>query len=1466
MNLQVITPKSIAVFVSVLLLSSLFVPYANAAVADPAAGASEYDTTTAARFSTTTPITSYTASTTTFRVPLTFTLTSESAETSGPLSGKVKVGSLGGMKINAAVFYDSEQVQLVNYHPGLDALDGDIPSIDVRATAQTKETNSIPGYSGFINAYDDPTAEFPTTHVETVNVPVRISGITPVKKLNGINLQVFGDVGTALIFAIDDLDNLSGLATQFCENLAGFYAGGNSATDTTAAATLIESARGSGVTGTTNNDGWNAIAARTNAYNRCGGVELLIAQNPVTTPPALVHALEPGTYSLGEVEFQLRDGITGPISLRVMGQFDTTADYPLDHARPLDTVKTISDAKPPVLSDVKNLADTTGISNQQFAVTSSEDATISVQCDSVDTTLDTTSLTADTATTVTITGGLSGGQAYSSCVLTATDGTNQATENLGGFTFADTTAPSISSVVVERTSTNDLARSDRFAKEGDVVEVTVNFDEPIVCFEKPIIKVGTSTVTAADITAVGTVPADQVCSASSSSGDLTTSPPSSATYKFTVASSHSGDVVVETKRFEDRFNNLSGSGTAAAQTITGDTVTVDTTVPSDGPTFTVTGDADAIINDPTPSFTTSTAVVDSNRFAVYKGNNKIAQGAWGAEVTGDATVALTEGVNSLTSRLIDESGNVSTAGGSLSVTLDTTAPQITVAPSAIGRTNDTTPDFTFTANEDSEFTLTGSCASSTASAVTSGTSKTVTLDALTEGDYSDCAVTVTDTAGNVSSPSTLPRFTIDLTGPTVTIIRTAGDTNTAAGATFLAVASGDDIDTSTFKSVEIASASCDAVDDFSSEPSGATAYDGTAVDPSGSNGICFFVEDTSGNVGFAHSSGAVAGIGNFVLTDRGLVSGAYHTKSGAVTATGTTTPGSKVLLKVENRDATISTAQTQDVTFSDINFDLGPSETSFSQEISIPLAVGEKAVWGWIWTNPTDRTTATPAVKLVDLVIDNTAPVITEQRALEFGSSSTAQYGQVGDTVSVVFRSNELIHSVSGTIGGADATCTGAPTAAVTEDITCEITTDANTAERIGYNFVFTDNAGNEISQTGTPALTLDSEAPTFEVVNKEPAQMLVNPGTDFSFTVRVSDDNSLSAGTTIFTIGGIATGTCSVTVVDGDTNAEQECTGTIDANAADGATLTLSNAEITDTAGNSKAANDTQTLFRNDTAAPTFTVTTQDSSQKRRYSLTLEVTHNQHTNNTEQEEVFPVLTGDCDAFDGGDTNWVDTTPTDSSAETYSVSYSVPKGTYNGCTVKVVDEAGNESSEFDLTNFSIRGGSGGSGGSGGFSGSAPVLPSQGYAVTTTVTTQPISVVSIIDGTPTTAPASDPVIEAIVRSTQSDSENAIVSAPITPTILSLGTSSLETKQLQEFLNNVGYDVAETGAGSSGSETEFFGQATENALRKYQRDNGIPETGQYDEQTQRLTARHTRIRVQVFLIRKIVELQTRINALQ
>ena len=60
-------------------------------------------------------------------------------------------------------------------------------------------------------------------------------------------------------------------------------------------------------------------------------------------------------------------------------------------------------------------------------------------------------------------------------------------------------------------------------------------------------------------------------------------------------------------------------------------------------------------------------------------------------------------------------------------------------------------------------------------------------------------------------------------------------------------------------------------------------------------------------------------------------------------------------------------------------------------------------------------------------------------------------------------------------------------------------------------------------------------------------------------------------------------------------------------------------------------------------------------------------------------------------------------------------------------------------------------------------------------------------------------------------------------------LTIGSQGQDVKNLQMFLNDNGYIIAQSGAGSPGNEVSYFGQKTQQALAKFQKASGLPASG-------------------------------------
>lgn len=80
------------------------------------------------------------------------------------------------------------------------------------------------------------------------------------------------------------------------------------------------------------------------------------------------------------------------------------------------------------------------------------------------------------------------------------------------------------------------------------------------------------------------------------------------------------------------------------------------------------------------------------------------------------------------------------------------------------------------------------------------------------------------------------------------------------------------------------------------------------------------------------------------------------------------------------------------------------------------------------------------------------------------------------------------------------------------------------------------------------------------------------------------------------------------------------------------------------------------------------------------------------------------------------------------------------------------------------------------------------------------------------------------------SSEESTKKTMIDVPVID--LELGSTGIEVRELQQFLNSKGFTVATTGAGSPGNETLLFGLLTQSALVAYQSANGIyPASGYF-----------------------------------
>jgi hypothetical protein len=136
----------------------------------------------------------------------------------------------------------------------------------------------------------------------------------------------------------------------------------------------------------------------------------------------------------------------------------------------------------------------------------------------------------------------------------------------------------------------------------------------------------------------------------------------------------------------------------------------------------------------------------SSTTSAISGNNTITLASLSEGTYSDCTITVTNQQLNLKSSLTITS-----------FTVDTTAPTITEVTAVPNPSYDNISlSYIFSSNEAGTITYGGSCSSSDTSATTDN--NTITLDSLSAGTYSDCTITVTDTAGNATTPMNMSSF------------------------------------------------------------------------------------------------------------------------------------------------------------------------------------------------------------------------------------------------------------------------------------------------------------------------------------------------------------------------------------------------------------------------------------------------------------------------------------------------------------------------------------------------------------------------------------------------------------------------------------------------------------------------------------------------------------------------------------
>ncbi|WP_193333378.1 Ig-like domain-containing protein [Duganella sp. FT27W] len=553
-----------------------------------------------------------------------------------------------------------------------------------------------------------------------------------------------------------------------------------------------------------------------------------------------------------------------------------------------------------------------------------------------------------------------------------------------------------------------------------------------------------------------------------------------------------------TAKAVDVVGNTSGASSVLA-------ITIDTTVPGTPTTVPVlapgsdsgSSNSDRVtsVTNPTVrvSLTGANAVAGEQAELLLAGNAlgtparttlsalDIANGYVDITVTaGDLGV---DGSKVLAARIIDAAGNVGTASGTLTITLDTTAPIAPAAPvlaaasdsgasNSDGITRITTPVVAGTAEAGSLVTLYDTDGTTVlGTAVATGGVWSITSSTLTNGAHS-LTVKATDTAGNTSAASGALTITIDATAPS------APPAPVMAAASDSGASNSDGI---TRITTPVFSGTAEAGSLVTLYDTDGTTVLGTAV---ATGGVWSITSSTLANG--AHSLTVKA-------TDTaGNTSAASNALAITIDTTAPSAPPAPVLAAVSDSGASNSDGITR-ITTPVITGTAEAGSTILLYDTNGTTVLGSAVATGGVWSITTTTLTAgahSLTVKAIDaagntsaasgalaITIDTTAPIAPAAPVLAAASDSGASNsdGITRITTPVVAGTAEAGSLV--TLYDTDGT-TVLGTAVATGGV-WSITSSTLTNGAHSLTVKSTDNAGNTSAASGALTITIDTTAPS---------------------------------------------------------------------------------------------------------------------------------------------------------------------------------------------------------------------------------------------------------------------------------------------------------------------------------------------------------------------------------------------------
>ncbi|WP_019602070.1 tandem-95 repeat protein [Teredinibacter turnerae] len=518
-------------------------------------------------------------------------------------------------------------------------------------------------------------------------------------------------------------------------------------------------------------------------------------------------------------------------------------------------------------------------------------------------------------------------------------------------------------------------------------------------------------------------------------------------------------------------------------------------------------------NDSSPAFVVAASEVGSLAIggscglgsspAMSAGNNSVTL------LNSSASANLADGTYSdCTAVLTDAAGNASSPLSLSSFTIDTSAPTLAVVTAVPSLGADSTPSLTFSSSEAGTLAVGGSCGSSDIGAISSGNTP-ITLTAtnnsssLSDGTYADCTLTVTDSAGNSSTPLALAQFTIDTTPPSIaqaTAVATPTNDATPDVALLLSEAGILAVNGSCGSAAEGSIGAGSQTITLTQTDNSSALADGTYSDCTVS------LTDPAGN------SSAPAALSAFQIDTQAPT----LTEATAVTTpTADTTPS---LTLAVNETSTLQITG---------SCALGSTSALTTGNNSVTLATLSDATYSDCVAQATDSAgnLSTP-VTLSSFTIDSAGPVLAETSAVNTPTSNSSP--------SMTFTSSEAgVLSITGNCGSPDTGSVASGSATITLTQPDGVTPLAD-GSYSNCAVTVTDNLGNASTPLLLSSFDVDTAAP---VVTESAAVTSPNRDATPTLSITLSEAGSITVGGDCGSSdeGPLASGTHTITLTQPD-------------------------------------------------------------------------------------------------------------------------------------------------------------------------------------------------------------------------------------------------------------------------------------------------------------------------------------------